>query len=305
MPLPGLSGQQSSGRMDLKNLARFRSLSLLAQSVVEGFITGLHKSPFKGFAVEFEEHRQYVPGDDLKHLDWKILAKSDRYYVKQYETDTSLRAYLVLDASGSMGYGSGRFSKYDCGRFVVAALAYMLLGQEDSVGLVSCTSRIRDFLPPRATATHMKNILQILERTEAEEDTGLGEVLHSLANRIKRRGLIVIISDFFDSAEDVIRALNHFAHKKHEVIVYQVVDRNEATFPFSDMTRFESMEGEEVVLTDPLRLRREYLRQFEEHQNRLREACYRLRIDFVQFFTDEPLERSLAQYLAGRMKRGK
>jgi uncharacterized protein (DUF58 family) len=271
MPLPGLSGQQSSGRMDLKNLARFRSLSLLAQSVVEGFITGLHKSPFKGFAVEFEEHRQYVPGDDLKHLDWKILAKSDRYYVKQYETDTSLRAYLVLDASGSMGYGSGRFSKYDCGRFVVAALAYMLLGQEDSVGLVSCTSRIRDFLPPRATATHMKNI----------------------------------ISDFFDSAEDVIRALNHFAHKKHEVIVYQVVDRNEATFPFSDMTRFESMEGEEVVLTDPLRLRREYLRQFEEHQNRLREACYRLRIDFVQFFTDEPLERSLAQYLAGRMKRGK
>jgi uncharacterized protein (DUF58 family) len=289
----------------MKSLAGFRSLALLAQSVVEGFITGLHKSPFKGFAVEFEEHRQYVPGDDLKHLDWKILAKADRYYVKQYETDTSLRAYLVLDASGSMGYRSGRFSKYDCGRFVVAALAYMLLGQEDSVGLVSCTSRIRTFLPPRATPTHMKNILQILDQTAAEEDTGLGAVLHALANRIKRRGLIVIISDFFDRAEDIIRALNHFAHKKHEVIVYQVVDRNEATFPFSDMTRFESMEGEEVVLADPLRLRREYLRQFEEHQNRLREACHRLRIDFVQFFTDEPLERSLARYLAGRMKKGK
>jgi len=287
----------------MRRLAAFRRLELIAHSVVEGFITGLHKSPFKGFAIEFEEHRQYVKGDDLKHLDWKLVGKLNRYYIKQYEEDTSMRAHIVLDCSGSMGYGSGKRTKFDCAQFISAVLAYMLVGQQDSVGLVTCTSKIERYLPPRSSARHMRNILDILEETTVGDDTGLGNVLHGLANRLKRRGLIVIISDFFDESEDVVRALSHFAHKKHEVIVYQVLDRKETDFPFKSMTRFESLEGEDFVMTDPVRLRKEYLHQFEMHQNEIRKACHRLRIDFVQMFTDETIEKSLAKYFAGRLKR--
>jgi len=281
----------------------FKRLELIAHSVVEGLVTGQHQSPLKGFAVEFEEHRTYTPGDDIKHLDWKVLAKTHRYYVRQYEQETSLRAYLVLDTSGSMGYKSGAFTKLDYGRFVAGVLAYMLVGQEDAVGLVTCTATIEEFLPPRCTKTHLKNIMNTLKAARTGSDTGLGNVLHALANRIKRRGLVIVISDLFDDAGDIAKALSHFAHKKHEVIVCQVLDRQEAAFSFTEMTRFESLEGDEFELTDPLRLRKEYLRQFDEHQNRIRKTCHQLRIDFVQFFTDEPVEHSLARYLAGRLKR--
>jgi uncharacterized protein (DUF58 family) len=298
-----LSGLRKSRKLDSRDFAAFRRLELIARSVVEGFVSGQHKSPFKGFAIEFQEHRNYAPGDDLKHLDWKVLAKSDRYYIKQYEEDTSLRAYLVLDISGSMNYaGSGR-SKLECGRLVAAILAYMLTGQEDAVGLVTCSSSIKTFLAPRSTKTHLKQIFDSLSQAESQEDTGLGDVLHALANRIKRRGLIVIISDFFDDPDDIVRALNHFSHKRHEILVFQVLDRKESTFPFTDMTQFESLEGEEIELTDPIRLKREYLGQFKAHQARIREACHRLRIDFLQMFSDEPIERALAKYLASRLKR--
>ena len=298
-----LSGLRKSRKLNSRDFAAFRRLELIARAVVEGFVSGQHKSPFKGFAIEFQEHRDYAPGDDLKHLDWKVLAKSDRYYIKQYEEDTALRAYLVLDISGSMNYaGSGR-SKLECGRLVAAILAYMLTGQEDSVGLVTCSSSIQTFLSPRSTKTHLKQIFDTLSQAESQDDTGLGNVLHALANRIKRRGLIVIISDFFDEPDDIVRALNHFSHKRHEVLVFQVLDRKESTFPFRDMTQFESLEGEDVELTDPIRLKREYLRQFKAHQTRIREACHRLRIDFIQLFSDEPIERALAEYLASRLKR--
>ncbi len=303
--MPVLGGT-AARPFDLRQLARFRRFAMIARQVVEGFVAGQHRSPFKGFAIEFEEHRQYVPGDDLKHLDWKLVAKSDRYYIKQYEEDTALRAYLVLDCSGSMGYagsGTGGMSKFDAGRFLVAALSYILIGQTDSVGLATCSSRLQRFLPPRSTPTQLKHILDTLDATRPGDDTGLGGVLHGLANRIRRRALIVLISDLFDDPDALILALNHFAHKKHEVIVYQVLDRRELSFPFTDMTRFVSLEGPELILTDPLRLKQEYLRQFTAHQRRLREACHRLRIDFVQVLTDELLDRALAQHLTRRMRR--
>jgi uncharacterized protein (DUF58 family) len=298
-----LSGLRKSRKLNSRDFAAFRRLELIARTVVEGFVSGQHKSPFKGFAIEFQEHRDYVPGDDLKHLDWKVLAKSDRYYIKQYEEDTALRAYLVLDISGSMNYGSEGRTKLECGRLVAAILAYMLTGQEDAVGLVTCSSTIHTFLTPRSTKMHLKSILDTLGEAHSSDDTGLGNVLHSLANRIKRRGLIVIISDLFDDADDIVHALNHFAHKKHEAIVIQILDRKEATFPFRDMTQFESLEGDAVELTDPIRLRREYVAQFNAHQKQVREACHGLRIDFLQLFTDEPIERTLARYLVERLRR--
>ncbi|MDI6774352.1 MAG: DUF58 domain-containing protein [Verrucomicrobiota bacterium] len=290
-------------RLDVKKLALFKRLELASHKVVEGLATGRHKSPFKGFAIEFQEHREYTPGDDLKHLDWKVLAKLDRHYIKQYEEDTSLSAYLVLDASGSMGYSSNGVSKFECGRFIAAAMSHLLMCQEDAVGLVTCTSRVLKFLPPRTTKTHLKTIIDTLEDTRPGEDTGLAGVLHALAGRIKRRGMIMIVSDLFDDPAAIARALSHFAHKKHEVILFQVLDPHETTFPFKDMTRFESLEGAEVELTDPLRLRREYLRQFDEHQRRIRKTCHRLHIDYVTFMTNEPVDRAMARYLAGRMKR--
>ena len=286
-----------------QTLSHFNRFELIAHSVVEGFLTGMHKSPYKGFAVEFAEHRQYVPGDDLKHLDWKALAKQDRYYIKQYEEDTSLRAYLVLDSSGSMAYRSGTFSKFDYGRFVCAVLSYLLMQQKDGVGLLCFDSQIKLHLPVRSTRQHLKHILDSLADTAPGSDTGLGNVLHRLAKMIRRRALVVIVSDFFDDSRDITLALNHFAHKKHEVVVFQILDRREAEFPFKDLTRFESLEGDQIVMTDPIRLRREYLRQFNEHQNRIRKTCHQLRVDFVQMFTDEPFERAMAKYLAGRLRR--
>ena len=303
MPLPNLRSRRSD-KLGRNDIAAFRRIELLAHRVVEGFLTGQHKSPYKGFAIEFEEHRQYVPGDDLKHLDWKLLGKSGRMYIKQYEEDTSLRAFLLLDASGSMGYNSGGpYSKYEVGRFITAVLAYMLTGQKDAVGLITFTSKVEKYMPARSTSAHLKNIFDTLHETETGDDTGLGQVMHSLANRIRRRALVVVVSDLFDDPEDIILALNHFAHKKHEVVVFQVLDRKEADFPFRDMTRFESLEGEEFVLTEPLRLKREYQKQFQAHQHQLKQACHKLRIDFVPFFTDEPMERALARYLTARLKR--
>jgi len=295
--------QKKKDRLTAKDIANFRQMELVAKQVVEGFLTGQHKSPFKGFAIEFEEHRQYVQGDDLKHLDWKLVGKSDRYYIKQYEEDTSLRAYVLLDVSGSMGYTSAEHTKYDIGRFIAGVFAYMLIGQADAVGLVTFDSQVRTYLPARSTNAHLKNILDTLNDTATEQDTGLGGVMHQLANRIKRRAMVVIISDLFDEPEDIILALNHFAHKKHEIVLFHVLDRKEEDFPFRDMTRFESLEGEDMVLTEPLRLKKEYQKQFEAHKRKIREACHRQRIDFVPMYTDEPIETALARYLTRRLKR--
>ncbi len=288
---------------DPKRYAIFRRLELIAHSVVEGFVTGMHKSPFKGFAIEFDHHRQYVAGDDLKHLDWKLVGKLDRYYIKQYEEDTSLRAYLVLDISGSMNYGSAKYTKFDYGRFLVGVFSFMLLQQQDSVGLVTCDNEIRHFISPRSSRQHMKHILDVITAITPGAETGLGKSLHTLANKIRRRALIVIFSDLFDKPEDLILALNHFAHKKHEVILYQVLDRKEEDFPFTDLTRFVSMEGESFELVDPLRLRKEYLHQFREHQAKIRRTCHQLGIDFQQIYTADPFERTVAAYMAGRLRR--
>ncbi len=289
--------------LSAKRLQRFRNFELIAHRVVEGILTGQHKSPFKGFAIEFAEYRQYSPGDDIKHLDWKLLGKLNRYYIRQYEEDTSLHAYLLLDRSGSMAYKSGHFSKFDFGRFVCGVLTYVLLLQKDAVGLLSFDNAIREFMPPRTTRRHLKRVLDSLGNTECGADTQLGNVLHGLANRLKRRALIVIVSDLLDDAQEIIRALNHFAHRKHEVVVFQVLDRRELTFPFADQTRFESLEYEDAILTDPIRIRQEYLKQFKSHQTAVRQACHNLRIEFNQLVTDEAFESTMARYLAERVKR--
>ncbi len=290
-------------RLDARTLAAFKRLELLAHSVVEGFVTGLHTSPFKGFAIEFDEHRQYVPGDDLKHLDWKILARKDRMYIKQYEEDTSLRAYFVLDTSGSMGYASGRYSKLDIGRIITATMGYLLLNQMDAIGLTTCAEKVELFLPARSTRAHYKRLTDALAATTPRHGTHLAETLHQLALRVKRRALIIIISDLFDDPNSISLALNHFAHRRHEVILFHTLDRRELDFDFEAPTRFEHLEGDDQRAVDPRPLRKAYLRAFEEHRTIIRRTCHDRRIDYQEIVTDEPIERRLARYLIQRMKR--
>ncbi len=289
--------------MDISRLQTFRQFELLAHSVVEGFVTGLHKSPFKGFAIEFEEHRIYTPGDDLKHIDWKLLGKLNRLYIKQYEEDTSLRGYLVVDTSGSMGYASGEYSKLDYARYIAGVLGLIMVQQQDAVGLVTCDTDLNTFLPPRSTRRHLRRLMDMLSEIEPRNATHLSDVLHKLADRIRRRALVVIISDLFDDPEEICLALNHFAHRRNEIIVFQVLDRREADFPFQQPTRFESLEGDEVELVDPIRYKREYKRLFEAHQARLRRTCFERRIDLIEMYTDQPFETAMAKYLADRLKR--
>lgn len=285
------------------NFSAFNKFEMIAHSVVEGFVSGFHKSPYKGFAIEFAEHREYVPGDDLKHLDWKIYARSNRHYIKQYEEDTALSAYLLLDRSGSMGYKSGEFSKLDFGKFISGVFSYILLQQSDSIGMMSFDAELNDYIPPGSTKPHFKRIIDCLDEMEPGADTGIGPVLQTLARKLKRRALIVIISDFYDDYKAIDLALNHFAHKKHEVVVFQVMDRREVDFSFSDLTRFECLESDNNLLVDPIRLKKEYLQQFTAHQEAIRRTCYQLHIDYVPMVTDEPFEKAMARYLAGRLRR--
>ena len=288
-------------------LARYRAFEVLAHRVVEGFMTGLHRSPFKGFAIEFDEHRPYSPGDDPKHVDWRLVGKLDRLYVKQYEEDSSLRACLALDCTGSMGYASGSVAKIEYGRYVCGVFAYLLNRQQDAVGFMSFDSGEQTFLPPAATRKHLMAILDRLKQCQAPVGTqgraALGDVFEQLSHRLTRRALIVIVSDLFDDAEAIIRGLTHFSQRKHEVILFQILDRQEATFSFAGVTQFQSRETGEASLADPVRLRRSYIEQFEAHNSHLREACHRLHIDFVQMFTDEPFQRQMAQYLSARLRR--
>ncbi|MEE2618973.1 MAG: DUF58 domain-containing protein, partial [Candidatus Poribacteria bacterium] len=215
--------------LDPVALSRLGNMELVARLVVEGFITGLHKSPYQGFSIEFSEHRQYMPGDEVKHIDWKVYGKSDRYYVKKFEEETNLRAYIVLDASGSMNYkfSDQRLTKFQYGCYLAASLAYLMLKQRDSVSLTIFDQEIRNYIPPRSRASHLRAIISALEEAEPSGDTGISEILHSLAKRIIRRGLVILISDLLDQPTEILTALKHFRHRKHEIIVLHLIDEAE------------------------------------------------------------------------------
>jgi len=290
--------------LDPALLARLANLNLVARLVVEGFITGLHKSPYQGFSVEFAEYRKYCPGDNLRYIDWKVFGKSDRYYIKRFQEETNLRCTIVLDASGSMGYGSGGVSKFQYACLAAASLSYLMIRQQDSVGLVIFDSSLKTFIPPRSNPHHLKNILLALEQQETGEETDLGNVFHTLAERIKRRGLIIILSDLFDEPESVIRALAHFRHKKHEVILFHTTDPHERKFPFDGLTDFIDMENGERMQVYPRILRQDYIDAFEKFRAEYRSRCMEHKIDYVPMETDLPLDGLLLNYLSRRSRLG-
>jgi uncharacterized protein (DUF58 family) len=294
MPLP----------FDPSALSRYGGLGLVARSLVEGFLTGVHKSPFKGSSVEFAEHRPYSLGDDIRRIDWRVHGKTDRYYIKEFEEETNLRAYLLLDASGSMGYRGRTQSKLDFARHVAACLAYLMLHQLDAVGLVTLDNKLRRYLPPRASAKHLLRILRALEETEPGGETALAPLWHELAaHQIRRRGLIVILSDCFDDVHSLMLALKHFRHKKHEVMLFHILAPEELEFPFRKPTQLQSLESSsDRRLIDPVRLRSAYLERFETFCRELREKARGMGVDYQLLRTDEPVDRALGTYLSRRRR---
>ena len=296
----------SEAPLDPSALARFGRLELIARLVVEGVMSGLHKSPFKGFSVEFAEHRQYGPGDEIRHIDWRALGKTDRYFVKEYEEETNLKAYLVVDTSGSMGYAGRTASKFEHARQLAAALAYLMISQRDAVGLVTLDTELRAMIPPRSAPGHFSLLCRGLERSNVGGEAPLSGLLHALAGRIKRRGLIVIVSDGFDKLDDLTASLRHLRHRHHEVLFLHVLAPEEEEFPFRRPARFRNLEDlDQTLRVNPSALRAAYLEKFEAFCRDLKEAVRGMDADYHKVSTALAHERTLLDYLAARSGRGR
>lgn len=284
-----------------QTIARTARLDLRAKQVVEGFISGMHKSPFFGHSVEFVQHREYVPGDDLRHLDWKVWSKSDRFFIKQYEAETNLRSTIVVDVSESMHYGRGSLNKYDYACTAAACMAYLLLHQQDSAGLITFDSDVRQVVPARSQHTHIDAIVQALHVSKPRQKTDIEKILRRVAETVVSRGLIILVSDLLCDREPLFRGLEMLKHRKHDVLVFHVLDQDEMEFPFAGTTRFEGMEELPHLLCDPRALREGYLEALEEYLVEVRRGCARQGIDYVLVRTGDYLDALLTKFLHHRM----
>lgn len=278
-------------------------MELRARLVVEGFITGLHRSPYHGFSVEFAEHRQYMPGDEIKRIDWKIYARTDRFYIKQYEEETNLKAYIILDTSRSMGYASqGQLTKLTYASYLAASLAFMMIKQQDAVGLSLFDESVTSFLPPHATKAYLRQLLIALQHVRPSGTTGAGKSLHHVADRITRRGLVIVISDLLDDPDTVIAALKHFRHKKNEVIVMHVLDPLERSFAFGADAVFKDVETSERLTTQPWQIQHAYREAMGMFLERYKKECHENYVDYVLLDTTTPFDVALFEYLSKREK---
>lgn len=292
-------------------IQQVQRLDLKARFIVEGFLAGLHGSPYHGFSVEFSEHRKYVSGDDLRQIDWNVFGKTDRFYVKKYQAETNLDGYLLVDTSGSMAYppelrtpdAGGRMTKFDYAVCLAAALGYMMVRQQDAVGLACFDTDLRAFLPPRSRRVHLMAILGHLARVRPRGRTGLAASLHKMADRIRRRSLMIVLSDFLDEPEEVIDALHHLRFRGHDLILFQVLDVEEVRFPFVGLRRFQDVESQAAVVADPEAIRMDYLAALQAFIERYRAEAAGLRADFVQVDTSMTFDKALVQFLIDRQRR--
>src|SRR5687767_9132284 len=292
------------GFLDPATIARLGTLDLKARAVVEGFLSGLHRSPYKGFSVEFAEYRQYLPGDDLSTLDWKVYARTDRHYVKKFEEETNLECHLLLDASASMTYrGGAPMSKLEYGSVLAASLAFLMNRQRDATGLIGFDDRIRMRMPASARRGHLHALLLALERLEPGERSDVGRPLHLLSEALVKRSLVVLISDLLDDPEPAIKGLKHLKFRGTDVVVFQLLDPNELTFPFRGASKFRDLENAEEVLVDPATVRKAYLRELAGLTLRLDRELRGAGIDYLQLDTSQPLDFALLAYLAARERR--
>ena len=285
-----------------ETVALLNSMSLRARLVVEGYIIGHHRSPYHGFSVEFAEHRSYGPGDEIKHIDWKLFGKTDRLYVKRYEEETNLRAHIILDTSKSMLYSSGKVSKLSYANSLAASLSYLMINQQDAVGIAKFSDKIDTFIPPKARPSHLNLILSQLDDRDSGNDTQIGIVLHELADRIKKRGMVILISDLLDKPKNIMKGLKHFRHQNQEVIVFHIQDRKESEFDFDTRTKFFDMETGEEIVTEPWHIRSNYHELVSKLESNYKSNCRENLIDYVPLFTDQSLDIGITEYLIKRSK---
>ena len=286
-------------------LARAEALGLAARQVVEGLRVGDHKSPFRGFSVEFVQHREYVPGDDIRHIDWKSYGRSERYTIKQYEQETNYIAHLLVDGSNSMRYGDGVQNKLYYGKLLAASLAYAIVKQRDSVALRTFDSDWRAELPASSQMGHVNTVCKTLEEMEAREKTGVGPLLELLADQVTRRGIIALISDAFDHVPSILKGLRHLRFRGHEVILFHILHRDEVEFPLDGNVRFADLEGPEELMTRPHLLQPAYLRAVNAYLAEMEKGCDGGRVDYVRMITDRPLAAALGEYLVKRRQLGR
>jgi uncharacterized protein (DUF58 family) len=286
---------------DPKVLAGISNLSLRARWVVEGIMSGIHRSRSKGFSVEFEEHREYSPGDEIRRIDWKALGKFDRYFIKEYEDETNLRAYILLDTSGSMDYASDGLTKFDYACTLAASLAYLILRQQDAAGLVTFSNRIESFIPPRAKRDYLTQIVHALENRTPGGETHVARILEEIAGQVKRRGMIILVSDLLDESAQILKGLRLFRFKGNDVIVFHILDQAELDLPFEGNILFEDLEASNInVIADPAAIRQTYRKVVEEFTGQMRKECHDSSIDYQLISTSTPLDRALASYLSWR-----
>jgi len=281
-------------------IGRIARLDLRARHVVEGFLAGIHKSPYFGQSIEFLQHRQYAPGDELRHIDWKVWAKQDRFYVKQFEEDTNLRATLVVDVSRSMSYGSGPLNKYEYGATVAASLAYLVLRQQDAVGCVAFDEAVRTKVPQKTKRSHLNSIIQALDASAPREKTDIGAILRTVAEAYPRRGLIILISDLLVDRDGLFKGIKLLRQHGHDVLVFHIMDDDELDFQFSGPTRFDGLELDEQLTCNPRALREGYLQALNAYLDEVRHGCARDGVQYKLVRTSEPLDGALATFLTDR-----
>ncbi len=286
--------------LDPAVLNKISRLDLLAQQIVEGFVTGMHKSPHHGFSIEFAQHREYVPGDDLRHVDWKGFGRSDRYYIKQYEEETNLVACIAVDCSESMRYQADGISKYQYGCVLAACLAHLITHQQDAVGLAMFDQGVAHYMPPASNVSHMAAILGEFDKRAPRGKTDIAATFHDLAERLRKKSMVIVISDFFDDEARVYEGLKHFRHRHHEVVAFHLMDRYELSFPFAKVTKFIGMEEYPDQLLEPRAIRDAYLAEVGEFLKTMRKNCLKIKADYTLLPTDEPLDVALSAYLATR-----
>ncbi|KAA3603910.1 MAG: DUF58 domain-containing protein [Calditrichaeota bacterium] len=297
-----------------EHISTLANLELKAKLVVEGFIAGLHKSPYHGFSVEFAEHRQYMPGDEIRHIDWKVYGKTGRYYVKQYEEETNLKSYLLLDTSKSMFFQKDGIQKFEYASYLAASIAFLMIKQRDAVGLTLFDSKINKFLPPKSVKSYLRLLLTEISNVKSEESkTSLSSVFHEIAEKIKRRGLIVIFTDLFQNQEvesleekinQVISGLKHFRHKRHEVLVFHIFDPAEINFSFTKDAIFKDVETGDEISTQPWHIQKEYRQLIQDFTEKYKKMCRLNNIDYIPISTSEPFSTALTEYLKKRVTLG-
>lgn len=290
--------------LDHRVLARLSRLPVVPRGLVEGSFSGQHRSPHRGSSVEFAEYRKYVPGDDTRHVDWRVYAKSDRFYLKEFEADTNLRCYLILDCSASMGFAAEHGSKLDFARRLAASLAYLLMHQGDFVGLTCFSDAVKQDIPPRGNPSHLRSIFDVLAGVEARGETDITGVLHELAERFRRRAMVVVFSDCFTEAPPLLDCFQHMRYRKHDLAIFHLLDRQELAFSFDRPIRFVDLEGNASLLTEPNSIQADYHDAVTAFLTEMQRGCREFNVDYHQVVTDSDYESVLSKFLLERMKRG-